>query len=286
MSRASRSYSVHPEHIQAVKLTWRRQSGGRDRELAEKLGLDLSSVNRFLIGKPVEGLHFLDICQSLKLDWREIAGFGGQERNASASPLLNQTNAGPAGTSRSAQATSTPNAHPHPEEITPVDQAINELVSTLCEMLRRLTRKAGDLLNADRTSIFLLDQQLNKLGSLNAEDGDGGSLLIEIPVDKGIAGFAAASAQVINIPFDVYDDPRSEEAKKTDQTTGYRTYTILAWPLLGEQKNLIAVVQLINKLQSVRNPDADLAQRIDPKGFTPEDEALFTQFAPTSTTNS
>jgi GAF domain-containing protein len=165
-------------------------------------------------------------------------------------------------------------------ELSAVDQAINELVGTLCEMLRRLTRKAGELLKADRTSIFLLDEQRQELGSLIADDGHGGCLLIDIPADKGIAGLAASTLQVINIPFDVYDDPRSEEAKNTDKKTMYRTYTILAWPLLNKDKNLVAVVQLINKLKPDYVPGDDLFKRIDTKGFTQEDEAMFKKFAP------
>jgi hypothetical protein len=139
-------------------------------------------------------------------------------------------------------------------DVNDVDQAINELVGTLFEMLRRLTRKAGDLLRADRTSIFLLDPHRRVLGTVVADDGEGGGLVIDIPVGKGIAGLAATSSQVINVPFDVYNDPRSEEAKKTDHRTGYRTYTILAFPVLNKQKDLVAVVQLINKLK----PNHDL----------------------------
>ena len=147
-------------------------------------------------------------------------------------------------------------------------------------MLRRLTRKVGDLLRADRTSIFLLDPTRNLLGSINAEDGEGGSLVIEVPLNRGIASLAATTSSVINIPFDVYNDYRSEEARKTDKITGYRTYTILAWPLYNKQHDLVAVVQLINKLKPKCDPEDDLARRIDIKGFTHEDETLFATFAP------
>jgi ABC-type arginine transport system ATPase subunit len=147
-------------------------------------------------------------------------------------------------------------------------------------MLRRITRKAGDLVNADRTSIFLLDRQTKVLGTIIADDGAGGCLLIDIPANRGIASLAATSLQIINVPFDVYDDPRSEQAQNTDKKTGYRTYTLLAWPLLNQQQNLIAVVQLINKLQPNNNPADELSKRIDTKGFSKEDEAKLAKFAP------
>ncbi|NEQ26302.1 MAG: GAF domain-containing protein, partial [Microcoleus sp. SIO2G3] len=210
------------------------------------------------------------------LNWREIAGLDDQEKSI-ASPLVekNLSEANNRGASRPLIVVSNTTG-----DVNDVEQAINGLVGTLCEMLRRLTRKAGDLLRADRTSIFLLDQHRRVLGTVVADDGEGGGLVIDIPVGKGIAGLAATSSQVINVPFDVYDDPRSEEAKKTDHRTGYRTYTILAFPVLNKQKDLVAVVQLINKLKPNHDPEDDLSRRIDTNGFTKEDEARFAKFAP------
>ena len=261
----SKSFNVHPQYIPDAQLAWRRKSDGHDRELAEKLGLSLHVVNLFLKGQPINGLNFVELCQILDLDWRKIAGLDLNEKHIDASSQ--------AETADEAIASS-------PHDMSAVDQALNELVSTLCEMLRRLTRKAGNLLRADRTSIFLLDRERQELGSLIAEDGEGGSLLIDMPADRGIAALAATSLQTINIPFDLYDDPRSEMAKSIDQKTGYRTYTILAWPLLNDKQDLVAVAQFINKLKPNYSPKDDLLLRIDSHGFTPEDETLFAKFAP------
>lgn len=262
-----KSFRVHPKYIQEVNLAWRCKSEGRDRELAAELGVSLHLIHLFLKGQPIKGLNFVEICQLLELDWRRIAGLEIQEDLISTSAV--EATLG--------KILSYPNSNLGTGT---VDQALNELVSTLCELLRRLTRKAGNLLRADRTSIFLLDQDKQELGSLIAEDGAGGCLVIDMPADKGIASLAATSLEVINIPFDVYDDPRSEIAKITDKKTGYRTYTILAWPLLNGQKDLVAVVQLINKLKINYHPEDDLFLRIDPHGFTAEDEVLFGKFAP------
>lgn len=261
--------SVQSKYLQEVNLAWKRKSDGREQEVSEKLGLSLRLVidNLFLKGEPVNRVNFIEICQFLGMNWQEISGLEEPEIEISPPPqdanteeaiLLRRPTGG----------------------VDDVDQAINELVGTLCEMLRRITRKAGDLIRADRISIFLLDHQTKVLGTIIADDGDGGCLLIDIPANRGIASLAATSLQVINIPFDVYDDPRSEEAKRTDHRTGYRTYTMLAWPLLNKQKDLVAVVQLINKLKPSDNPEDDLSKRIDRKGFTPEDEEKFAKFAP------
>jgi hypothetical protein len=224
-------------------------------------------VNLFLKGEPVNRVNFIEICHFLGVNWREVAGLSLNEKGNTSSLIKVDTSNAIA-------------LYDLSEGESEVDQALKELVGTLCEMLRRLTRKAGNLLRADRTSIFLLDRQTKVLGTIIADDGDGGCLLIDIPADRGIASLAATSLEIINVPFDVYDDPRSEEAKNTDKKTGYRTYTILAWPLLNQRKDLIAVVQLLNKLKPDGNPEDELLQRIDTNGFTKEDEAIFAKFAP------
>ncbi|MDF5720620.1 MAG: GAF domain-containing protein [Rhizonema sp. PD37] len=150
----------------------------------------------------------------------------------------------------------------------------------LQEMLHSITLKTGELLGADRTTIFLLDEQKKQLWSILAEGDGDRSLEIRIPADKGIAGEVATYKKVVNIPYDFYDDSRSYFAQEQEKRTDYRTYTMLALPLLNEQGKLVAVVQLLNKLKSSYNPEAPLQERIDVEGFTSADEQLFQEFAP------
>jgi GAF domain-containing protein len=151
--------------------------------------------------------------------------------------------------------------------------------SVLHEMLRSITLKTGELLGADRTTIYLLDEEKNELWSIVAKGDEGVLPEIRVPVGQGIAGEAAQKRKVINIPYDFYDNPRSTTAKESDKRTGYRTSTILALPLLDEQGGLVGVVQLINKLKQSHNTESPLSERIDNKGFTPEDEKLLEEFA-------
>ncbi|HIK12130.1 MAG TPA: GAF domain-containing protein [Oscillatoriaceae cyanobacterium M33_DOE_052] len=152
--------------------------------------------------------------------------------------------------------------------------------SILDEMLRSITLKTGELLAADRTTIFLLDEEKNELWSIVAKGEGGGTLEIRIPADKGIAGEVATLKTVVNIPFDFFDDPRSAESKKFYKKSGYRTYTMLCLPLLSEKGELVAVVQLLNKLKKVHDVEAPLCDKIDTKGFSEEDERVFEEFAP------
>lgn len=152
----------------------------------------------------------------------------------------------------------------------------------LDEMLRSITLKTGELLGADKTTIFLKDEDRNQLWSIIAQDQGGKSLEIRIPADHGsIAADVARTKEVINIPYDLFDDPdRSAGAKEQYAKTGYRTYTMLALPLLNQHGDLVAVVQLLNKLKFPHNPDAPLEQKIDQSGFSQEDERVFDEFAP------
>ena len=149
----------------------------------------------------------------------------------------------------------------------------------LDEMLQAIRGKIGELLSADRTTIFLLDADKNQLWT-NVPSEDGKNIEIRISTEPtSIAGEVATYGRIVNIPFDFFDDPRSAQAKKQFERTGYRTYSMLAMPLLNDNDQLVAVVQLINKLRII-DPSVPLEESVDRVGFTEEDQALFAQFAP------
>lgn len=152
--------------------------------------------------------------------------------------------------------------------------------SVLNEMLQAIALKTRELLRADSTGIYLFDREKNELWSIVANEEESGTLEIRLPADIGIAGEVATLKKAVNIPYDFYDDPRSFYGKNADKESNYRTYTMLALPLLNEQGDLVAVVQLVNKLKDQNNTENSLEERIDLAGFTREDEELFTEFAP------
>ncbi len=158
-----------------------------------------------------------------------------------------------------------------------LDQGFDRVLD---DMLQAITSKTGELLGADRTTIFLLDEERNELWTIVAKDEQGNPIEIRIPADKGIAGEVATSKKVVNIPFDFYDDPRSAFAQQQEKKTGYRTYTMLCLPLLNEDDKLVAVVQLLNKLKPDAGHEASLDARIDYQGFTDDDKELFDSFSP------
>jgi diguanylate cyclase (GGDEF)-like protein len=138
----------------------------------------------------------------------------------------------------------------------------------------------GELLGADRTTVFLADEKRQELWSTVAIDqAPHTHVEIRLPWDQGIAGEVATRHEAINIPFDFYDDPRSEAARQIETKTGYRTYTILALPVLNPQGELLAVVELLNKHLPQVSAQVPLHQRIDRRGFGPQDQAIFAQFS-------
>ena len=138
----------------------------------------------------------------------------------------------------------------------------------LYEVLREVTSKVGELLGADRATIFLLNEEKTELWSLVAENEEGEFLDIQVRVGEGIAGEVAKTKKVIHIPDNVYDDPRSGLVKETDKKYNYRTRNILALPILNDDKEIVAVIQLLNKLQPLQNSQGDFQQEIKQQGFT------------------
>ncbi|MGD1906720.1 MAG: GAF domain-containing protein [Leptolyngbyaceae cyanobacterium] len=149
-----------------------------------------------------------------------------------------------------------------------IDMINNEALETMLEqILEAFTLKIGQILHADRTTIFMVDWDKQELWSKIAQGDGEGRLEIRVPVGKGIAGHVADSGEYLNIP-DAYASPLFN--KKTDLETGYRTDSILCMPVLNKtQEHVVAVVQLLNK-------KLDSGQVIP---FDDQDERSFREFA-------
>jgi putative ABC transport system ATP-binding protein len=112
------------------------------------------------------------------------------------------------------------------------------------QILDAVTSKVKLIIGADRASIFVVDSKRGTLHSRIAQGSDGSRIQIEFPLGKGIAGRVANSGEVLNIP-DAYASPDFNPA--IDRETGYRTHSILCMPVFDRKKNVLAVVQMLNK---------------------------------------
>jgi len=82
----ARSLKVSPGCIQKVKSALKRKGFPSQKALATELGLSKSTVQKFLNGKPVDYLNFVEIGERLGLNWQEIAA-DLVEENALSPPL-------------------------------------------------------------------------------------------------------------------------------------------------------------------------------------------------------
>lgn len=107
-------------------------------------------------------------------------------------------------------------------------------------MLREVVDAARNILDADRGTVFLYDEQSDELVVRVATKLG----TIRIPADMGIVGESAQKRVLINVP-DCYADNRFNRA--VDKQTGYRTRCMLTLPLIGYEDSLIGVLQILNK---------------------------------------
>jgi len=117
----------------------------------------------------------------------------------------------------------------------------------LLQLIMKETTRAMD---ADRSSLFLLDRERGELWSriaLGLEE----KKEIRFKSHLGIAGQVATSGQALNIP-EAYDDPRFN--KEVDRQTGYRTKTILCTPVRNKEGTIVGVLQVLNKREGVFTP--------------------------------
>jgi len=111
-------------------------------------------------------------------------------------------------------------------------------------MLAEVVDASREILNADRGTVFLYDEETDELVVRVGTDLDH----IRIPADKGIVGESAQTRKLINVP-DCYADDRFNQA--IDKQTGYRSRCMLTIPLIGYEESLIGVLQILNKNEGV-----------------------------------
>jgi GAF domain-containing protein len=119
---------------------------------------------------------------------------------------------------------------------------LNSLLN-LPELLDAILESATGLLNAETSSLLLLDEETNEL-VFEAATGESGALReMRIPATQGIAGWVLQNDQPA-IVGDVSKDERFYSS--VDQSSGFTTRSMIAVPLkIRDHK--IGVVEVINK---------------------------------------
>ncbi len=121
---------------------------------------------------------------------------------------------------------------------------------SLEDLLQLLGETTTRMVNAERSTIYLIDPEKQELWSKVAQGEGVGE--IRLPLGQGIAGTVAETAEIINLP-DPYSDPRF--SPETDKRTGYRTRNLLTLPMRGENGKIVGVFQVLNKRIGSFTPD-------------------------------
>lgn len=125
--------------------------------------------------------------------------------------------------------------------------------SMLEQGLFAFTRKLAQLLNAERASLFVVDDESKTLLLRVAEDLPKGRE-VRFPVGTGIAGAVAENGRSIRVN-DAYADARFNP--EIDRKSGFKTRSILALPLKNMEGKVFAVAQLLNRRDGKPFDDAD-----------------------------
>ncbi len=137
-----------------------------------------------------------------------------------------------------------------------IDMINNEALETMLEqVMDAFTLKIGQILQADRTIIFLVDGDKGQLWAKIPQPESHKSQELRIPLNIGIAGQVATTGEYLNIP-DAYSHPLFN--KEVDERPGYHTNTLLCMPIFSSNKQIVAVVQLLNKAEGVPFDDEDV----------------------------
>ncbi|MBI4553998.1 MAG: SpoIIE family protein phosphatase [Candidatus Latescibacteria bacterium] len=124
------------------------------------------------------------------------------------------------------------------------------------DLLSRIMNASKRVVNADASSLFLVDEVVGELIPMIIEGGAGGKLK-EAPrlrMGHGIAGWVAQQGRSELIE-DAYQDSRF--SPEYDRRTGYHTKSMICVPIKSKER-IIGVSQVINKLDGERFDHDDL----------------------------
>lgn len=112
----------------------------------------------------------------------------------------------------------------------------------LDELLVVIMDEVTRLMEAERSTLFLVDEQTGELWSKVAQDS--GAQEIRVHRGEGIAGFVAETGEPVNVD-DAYTHPRFQP--EWDKRTGFRTASVLCMPIRNNRGIISGVIQVLNK---------------------------------------
>jgi phosphoserine phosphatase RsbU/P len=111
-------------------------------------------------------------------------------------------------------------------------------------LIKQIEQAAVTVLNCERATVFVYEKNTDELYSLVFDRIE----KLCVPAGSGIAGSCFNSGRLVNVA-DAYEDPRFNTS--IDQLTGFKTRNILAAPLLGDKRDVLGVLEVLNKTDGV-----------------------------------
>lgn len=144
----------------------------------------------------------------------------------------------------------------------------------LDKVLELILDKVTEALEADRATLYLLDENKDELVSRIVQGAE--VRAIRMQNGYGIAGHVAKSGKLMLVR-DAYKDPRF--SPEWDMLSGYRTRTILAAPMKNHLGRTIGVIQVLNKKRGdFTKDDAELLSALATQAAVALDNArLFSE---------
>lgn len=111
---------------------------------------------------------------------------------------------------------------------------------TFKNLFKLVVREASRIVNAERSSIFVVDRDKNTLWTTIAQ----GTRRIELEMGEGIAGWVAQNGEMC-----VLDNPYKDKRfnKKVDSERNFKTRNLVAFPLHNRKGTIIGIFEVLNK---------------------------------------
>ena len=127
--------------------------------------------------------------------------------------------------------------------------------SKIDEIMLEVSQDICNLFSADRLTLYVVSEDRQSIVS-KVKTGLNSFKDIRLPIaEQSVAGYVAVTKKAVNIR-DVYDEvelrqysPKMQFLQEVDRRTGYRSKQMLVAPVLGEDGDLLGVLQLINHTQ-------------------------------------
>jgi len=123
------------------------------------------------------------------------------------------------------------------------------LEANIEKVLARITVAATSMLDAERATLYVMDQTRNEIWSRALTEGH----QIRLPLDgRSLAAEVARTGTLLRID-EPYADPRFDPG--VDARTGYRTRSILVVPIDSRDRRRVGVLQAVNHADGPFRPD-------------------------------